>query len=128
MDERATFMDKNPKDKGGRPSHQPTPKDRRIVDLLSGFGLPQDKIAHVVGFGLMTLRKHYREELDAGAAKVEAQLIGNLFARSRIGQRGVAGHHVFAHPLGWSSMLRGQEGAAQLDARPGLTQIAIGTI
>ena len=65
-----TFVDKNhPQDKAGRPPHKSTPKDRRAVEILSGFGSPQRQIAHVAGVGLMTLRKHYRDELDAGAAR-----------------------------------------------------------
>lgn len=62
----------------GRPAFQPTDKDRRTVEVLAGFGLPQDKIAIVLGIGKMTLWRYFRTELDRGSATVEATLVGNL--------------------------------------------------
>jgi hypothetical protein len=41
------------KDKGGRPAHAPDDRSRQMVEVLSGFGIPQDKT-------------------------VEAKLVGNL--------------------------------------------------
>lgn len=64
--------------RGGRPAHQPTDKDRKMVEAVSGFGIPQDKIASVLGVSVPTLLKHYDAELRRGAAMVEAQLVGNL--------------------------------------------------
>lgn len=64
--------------KGGRPPHQPTPRDRQTVEVLAGFAIPIDSICKVVGVDKKTLLKHYAAEIDAGAAKVEAQLAGNL--------------------------------------------------
>ena len=66
------------KDKGGRPGHAPDDRGRQMVELLSGFGIPQDKIADVIGVDGKTLRKHYATELQRGAATVEAKLVGNL--------------------------------------------------
>ena len=122
MDETATSVTKNPKDKGGRPSHVPTPKDRRSVEILAGFGLPQRNIAHVVGLALMTLRRHYQDELDAGAAKVEAQLIGNL-VRLAQGADSVALRAIMFSltcRFGWSAYgSLGKKDRAQLDAELG---------
>jgi hypothetical protein len=66
------------KDKGGRPEHVPDDRSRQMVEVLSGFGIPQDKIADVIGVDGKTLRKHYATELQRGAATVEAKLVGNL--------------------------------------------------
>ena len=33
----------------GRPSHVPTDETRNMVESLSGFGIPQDEIARLVG-------------------------------------------------------------------------------
>ena len=66
------------KDKGGRPVHAPDDRSRQMVEVLSGFGIPQDKIADVIGVDGKTLRKHYATELQRGAATVEAKLVGNL--------------------------------------------------
>jgi hypothetical protein len=49
-----------------------------MVEVLAGHGIQQGEIAKVVGVSAPTLRRAYREELDSGAAKVEAKLIGNL--------------------------------------------------
>ncbi|MGA7454760.1 MAG: hypothetical protein WBW73_27100 [Rhodoplanes sp.] len=49
-----------------------------MVEVLSGFGIPEDKIADVIGVDGKTLRKHYAMELQRGAATVEAKLVGNL--------------------------------------------------
>jgi hypothetical protein len=49
-----------------------------MVEVLAGHGIQQGEIAKVVGVSAPTLRQHYRVELDSGAAKVEAKLIGNL--------------------------------------------------
>jgi hypothetical protein len=44
------------KDKGGRPAHAPDDLSRQMVEVLSGFGTPQDKIADVIGVDGKTLR------------------------------------------------------------------------
>ena len=53
-------------------------ESRRIVECLAGYGIPQLKIAHVVKVSLPTLHKAYRDELDRGAAQIEAALVANL--------------------------------------------------
>lgn len=51
-----------------------------MVEVLSGFAVTHNDICSALGITLPTLYKHYRKELDAGSAKVEAKLIGNLLA------------------------------------------------
>ena len=65
------------KNVGGRPEHRPSLKDRRVVTLLAGLGVSQEAIAATLGVAKKTMAKHYHEELRDGAAKVEAQLVGN---------------------------------------------------
>jgi hypothetical protein len=67
----------------GRPSHHPTAEDRRMVEVLRGFGIPLEGICHSVGITKPTLLKHYAQELDVGAAKLEANLIGKLMRLSQ---------------------------------------------
>jgi hypothetical protein len=62
----------------GRPEHKPDRQSRDVVEALSGFGIPQDKISAVLGISLPTLHKHYANEISRGAAVVEANLVGNL--------------------------------------------------
>lgn len=63
---------------GGRPRHHPSPTDRRIVQMLASQGIPQAEISRVLDISEKTLRKAYRRELDVGAAKLEAALVGQL--------------------------------------------------
>ncbi|MGO7092527.1 RNA polymerase subunit sigma-70 [Rhizobium leguminosarum] len=63
---------------GGRPRHHPSPTDRRIVQMLAGQAVPQPEICRILAVSPKTLRKAYRRELDVGAAKLEAALVGQL--------------------------------------------------
>ncbi|AUX76300.1 hypothetical protein NXT3_CH01728 [Sinorhizobium fredii] len=70
---------KHPKRPPGRPSHSPTDVDRRLVAVLAAESVPQFQICRVLGIDGKTLRKHYRAELDRGAAKLEAALVMHLY-------------------------------------------------
>lgn len=62
----------------GRPAHEPDVVKRRFVEVMAGAGVPQAEIAAVIAVTVPTLRRHYRRELDRGAARVQAKLVGNL--------------------------------------------------
>jgi len=65
--------------KVGRPPHVPTDETRKLVESLSGFGIPQIEIARLVGIDPKTLRFHYEDQLDLGAIKASAKVAQNLF-------------------------------------------------
>jgi hypothetical protein len=69
------------------PAHAPTPATRELVARSSGLGLPHESIAHLVGNGIsdITLRKHYRQELDEGKARANLAIGGKLFAKAMEG-------------------------------------------
>jgi hypothetical protein len=67
------------------PAHQPTPGLQRQVEALAAYGIPEYEIARVLAIDPKTLRKHYREELDLGATKANAQVAGFLFAAAKSG-------------------------------------------
>ena len=69
------------------PAHSPTPATRELVARSSGLGLPHESIAHLVGNGIsdITLRKHYRAELDEGKARANLAIGGKLFAKAMEG-------------------------------------------
>lgn len=71
----------------GRPAFEPTEKDRKEVEALSGIGLPQDQIATLIGGGISidTLRKHFEAELLAGKAKANSQVAKTLFQKATSG-------------------------------------------
>lgn len=59
--------------------HKPTSEAKAAVRSLSGFGIPQGEIAQHLGITEPTLRKHYREDLDAGMTTANVQVIKSLF-------------------------------------------------
>ena len=69
---------KNPKIPPGRPAHHPTDMQRRLVQMLASHGIPQAEVCRALSLSEKTLRRHYRRELDIGAAKLEAALIAHL--------------------------------------------------
>jgi hypothetical protein len=66
----------------GRPPHAPTDQTRRLVEMMSGCGIPQMQIALSVGISDETLRKYYRQELDLGAIVANAKVAETLFRQA----------------------------------------------
>ena len=52
---------------------------------MAAYGIPEPDISRVVDIDPKTLRKYYRDELDLGAAKANAQIAGFLFNSARNG-------------------------------------------
>src|SRR5688572_9289822 len=69
----------------GRRAHKPDPAQRRQVEAMAAYGIPEIDIAAVLSVDPKTLRKHYREELDLGETKANAQVAGFLFNSARSG-------------------------------------------
>ena len=69
----------------GRRAHRPDPAQRRQVEAMAAYGIPEADISGVVGIDPKTLRKHYREELDLGETKANAQVAGFLFNAAKNG-------------------------------------------
>src|SRR5688500_20282368 len=69
----------------GRRAHAPDPGSRRQVEAMAAYGIPETDISRVAGIDSKTLRKHYRDELDLGTTKANAQVAGFLFNSARNG-------------------------------------------
>src|SRR6478672_12006304 len=69
----------------GRRSHKPDPAQRRQVEAMAAYGIPEIDISRVVGIDPKTLRKYYRDELDLGETKANAQVAGFLFNSAKSG-------------------------------------------
>ena len=69
----------------GRRAHKPDPAQRRQVEAMAAYGIPEYDIARVLAVDPKTLRKHYREELDLGETKANAQVAGYLFNAAKNG-------------------------------------------
>src|ERR1700716_4286568 len=68
-----------------RRAHQPDPSQRRQVEAMAAYGIPETDVARTVGIDPKTLRKCYREELDLGESKANAQVAGFLFNAAKNG-------------------------------------------
>jgi hypothetical protein len=52
---------------------------------MAAYGIPESDISRVVGVDPKTLRKCYRDELDLGETKANAQVAGFLFSAAKGG-------------------------------------------
>lgn len=84
----------------GRKPYEPTDKDRRQVEAASGYGLTHERIAALIGIDPKTLRKHFRTELDVGAAKADAAVANSLFENA-------TKHNNVAAQIWWSKARMG---------------------
>lgn len=66
----------------GRHAHQPDTGDRKQVEAMAGYGVPEADSARVIGIDLKTLRKHYRTELEGGHIRANAKVAENLFRKA----------------------------------------------
>ena len=53
--------EETPQHARGGAMYVPTDEQRRMVKVMSGFGIPQADIANQLGVDAKTLRKHFRE-------------------------------------------------------------------
>lgn len=65
--------------RGGRPPHAPTERDRKTVQAMASYGVPQDEIAFVIGIDAKTLRKHYYREIMIAATVANSTVAQSLF-------------------------------------------------
>lgn len=60
----------------------PTPEQRKTVEGMAAVGMREDDIAKVIGCSPVSLRKHYREELDTGHIKATAKVAAALYNKA----------------------------------------------
>lgn len=70
------------------------------VEAASGYGLTHERIAALIGIDPKTLRKHFRTELDVGAAKADAAVAKSLFENA-------TKHNNVAAQIWWSKSRMG---------------------
>jgi hypothetical protein len=80
---------------------EPTEEQRRTVRAMSGFGVPQDGIAALLGIDPKTLRKHFRRELDRGAVEATAKVAQSLFRMATEGRSVAAAIFWMKARAGW---------------------------
>jgi hypothetical protein len=70
-----------------RPTITPTDEQRRIVKSMAGMGIPHEQIVQIIGYrSPKTLRKHFRKELDVGAAEANYKVATTLFRMATSGE------------------------------------------
>ncbi len=87
-----------------RPRFKPSPEDRKWVEAMSGFGVPEEAIAQAVGAGGIdpkTLRKHFRRELDTGATKANINVVQSLYRNAISGKCPAASMFWLKCRAGW---------------------------
>ena len=79
----------NKKHAGGMPKFEPTEEQRKTVERATGVGLPQETICQLIvsertgkPIDVETLEKHFRFELDRGAAVANYMVLGTLYDKA----------------------------------------------
>lgn len=80
---------------------EPTDEQRRMVKVMSGFGIPQPDIATHLGIDAKTLRKHFREELDRGMTEANMRVAQSLFNMATTGGNVAAAIFWMKARAGW---------------------------
>lgn len=62
--------------------HEPTDKNRKLVLTLTGYGVTEVAVGRELGISVPTLTKYYRNELDCGVDKANAQVAQSLFLKA----------------------------------------------
>lgn len=94
--------------KVGKPPYVPTDKDRLTVKVMVAGGILHTAIAGVLGISHVTLRKHFRREIDNGKAEVDAQVVASLITMA-VGQKPAPGRQAIApnhHSAKWYTQAR----------------------
>jgi hypothetical protein len=87
-----------------RPTIRPTEEQHKLVRTLAACGVPQEHIRRHLGIrSLKTLRKHYREELDGGAADANFSVARTLFKMATSGMNLRATTFWLATRAGWKT-------------------------
>lgn len=68
----------------------PTDEQRRQVEMMAGFGVPQVDISRLIGCDKKTLEKYFRDDLDRGMAKANARVTQTLFKMATDGKNTAA--------------------------------------
>jgi hypothetical protein len=70
------------KNKGGRPSFEPTAEQTAWVEKMSLAAIPHETIATVIGIDGLTLKKHFAEVLRTAKAKALGRVASGLYQQA----------------------------------------------
>ena len=66
----------------GRPAFVPSAEQRKQVETMAGYGIPEEDIGLVLDIDPKTLRKHFRAELDTGHVKANTRVAESLYLQA----------------------------------------------
>src|SRR5260370_41952876 len=72
-----------------RPRFIPTAEQRRNVEALAAYGIPEEELARTIGehgIDAKTLRKYFRRELDVAATKANSAVAQTLYQLATSGK------------------------------------------
>jgi hypothetical protein len=120
------MSDSQPLRRRGRPSFDPTDEQRRQVEAMVGYGMPEAQIARLIHnpqtkrtIDEKTLRLHFRSEIDTGQVKANAAVAQSLH---RMAINGVVAAAIFwaKTRMGWKETaaleMSGKDGVALVPA------------
>jgi hypothetical protein len=85
-----------------RPRLNPTDEQRRLVKSLAAFGTPHEEICNILNIrSPKTLRKHFRAELDRGAAEANSNVARTLYKMATSGEHQAATFFWLKCRAGW---------------------------
>ena len=87
-----------------RPRFQPTAEQRRTVEAMAAYGVPEEEIAKTIGddgIDPKTLRKYFRRELDVGATKANSAVAQSLYKMATSGKHPGASMFWLKCRAGW---------------------------
>jgi hypothetical protein len=61
------------------PPHIPTPQTRAAVWMMAATGVSQENIGRALGVHLITISRHYKDELARGALEANNKVAASLF-------------------------------------------------
>jgi hypothetical protein len=70
------------KRKPGRPTYEPTDRDRAQIKLMAAMGIPDYDIAKVMQISAPTMRKYFAHELEVGHIEATAKVAQSLFKQA----------------------------------------------
>jgi hypothetical protein len=73
-----------------RPPFRPSEEQRTQVSVLRFAGWSHERIAAVIGIAPGTLRQHFSDELENGAARLQSEILVAAAARARSGSTAAA--------------------------------------
>ena len=111
----------------GRPAFLPTDEQRRQVEAMVGFGIPEAQIARLIdnpqtkrSIDEKTLRHHFRNEIDTGQVKANTAVAQSLFRMATSGNVVAAAIFWAKTRMGWKETaaveMSGKDGVALVPA------------